>query len=175
MSKKTIPFDMQKIEELVGIAEKEQVFSGLSHLFEKVAELYRKADYLNADRINAGVVGLRIKTHHIPHKTTIGKRGNALGKGPPRTNNEERVLSPANVEHFKKLKKYIIHAGFSRSGERSTPRHKNTIKLVDKIEKGSLRAAIDLACMECTNFQPAEIKHCQCNETCPLFSVRPYQ
>ena len=46
--------------------------------------------------------------------------------------------------------------------------------LVDKIEAGSLRAAINLKCWDCTCFQLAEIRYCTVT-ACALHSVRPYQ
>ena len=47
-------------------------------------------------------------------------------------------------------------------------------RLVDKVEDGSLRAAIDLKCLDCSDYQVAEVRHCTVTG-CPLYSVRPYQ
>ena len=46
-------------------------------------------------------------------------------------------------------------------------------KSYDKALKGSLRAGINSKCLDCTNWQKEEIKHCQVL-ACPLFNVRPY-
>jgi hypothetical protein len=47
-------------------------------------------------------------------------------------------------------------------------------RLVDKVEDGSLQAAIDLKCLDCSDYQVAEVRHCTVTG-CPLYSVRPYQ
>ena len=47
-------------------------------------------------------------------------------------------------------------------------------RLVDRVEAGSLRAAIDLKCLDCSDYQIAEVRHCTVT-ACPLHSVRPYQ
>ncbi len=46
--------------------------------------------------------------------------------------------------------------------------------LVDQVEKGSLRAAIKLNCLECSAYQPGEIKLCVVT-ACAMFPHRPYQ
>jgi hypothetical protein len=47
-------------------------------------------------------------------------------------------------------------------------------RLVGRVEAGSLRAAINLKCLDCSDYQVAEVRHCTVTG-CPLFSVRPYQ
>jgi hypothetical protein len=46
--------------------------------------------------------------------------------------------------------------------------------LVDRIEDGSIRAAVKLKCLECSSYQVEEIRLCTVTG-CPLHSVRPYQ
>ena len=45
--------------------------------------------------------------------------------------------------------------------------------LVDKIEAGSVTAAVQLKCLECSSYQVEEIRHGTV-VGCPLHSVRPY-
>jgi hypothetical protein len=47
-------------------------------------------------------------------------------------------------------------------------------RLVDRVELGSLRAAIDLKCLDCSDYQITEVRHCTVT-ACPLHGVRPYQ
>ena len=47
-------------------------------------------------------------------------------------------------------------------------------RLVGKVEDGSLQAAIDLKCLDCSDYQVAEVRYCTVTG-CPLHSVRPYQ
>lgn len=167
--------DIPGIQELIKLAEEKHTYSGLSNLFTDVARMYKEQNLLNAEKMTPAIVGLRVKKNKLIHVTKVGKRGREKGSGPVSAGREVYVLSPANKEHIKKLRSYIVNEGFSRSGERSSPRHKQSIRLVDRIEKGSLRAAINLKCLECTNFQTQEIKDCQCKDTCPLWSLRSYQ
>jgi hypothetical protein len=46
--------------------------------------------------------------------------------------------------------------------------------LVDRAEGGSLRASIDLKCLDCSAWQPAEVRQCPVTD-CPLYPVRPYR
>jgi hypothetical protein len=46
--------------------------------------------------------------------------------------------------------------------------------LVDRAEAGSLRAAVTLKCLDCSNWQTDEVRHCTVTD-CPLYPVRPYQ
>jgi hypothetical protein len=46
--------------------------------------------------------------------------------------------------------------------------------VVDQAEKGSLRAAIKLTCLDCAACQASEIEHCPIT-ACALFPHRPYQ
>lgn len=53
--------------------------------------------------------------------------------------------------------------------------HGSYRKLWDKaIAKKSMRAAIDSKCLDCCNWQQAEVKRCEVI-TCPLHAYRPYQ
>lgn len=47
-------------------------------------------------------------------------------------------------------------------------------KLIDQIESGSMKAAIKLNCIDCTNDQTVEIKECVCLQ-CPFWMIRPYK
>ncbi len=46
--------------------------------------------------------------------------------------------------------------------------------LVAQAEKGSLRAALKLKCLECSSYQSSEVKQCPVIG-CALFPQRPYQ
>jgi hypothetical protein len=47
-------------------------------------------------------------------------------------------------------------------------------KVFEKAYKGSLRAAINAMCLQCTHFDKDYIKHCT-STICPIWYVRPYQ
>lgn len=68
--------------------------------------------------------------------------------------------------------KLIRHKASFDSMERiHGPKYKS---LVDRAREGSLTAAIKLKCLDCSCWQPDEIRHCPCVE-CSLFPLRPYQ
>jgi len=112
--------------------------------------------------ISPAVVLLRIKEFNIEPKTPKGKRGRQ--KGTSLTEEQKKAMQAGrsksktaiNVEN---LRKYFPK---SRSG------------LIDKIEKGSLTAAVKAKCLDCCSFDTNEIKNCAC-VSCPLFEFRPYK
>jgi hypothetical protein len=48
------------------------------------------------------------------------------------------------------------------------------LSLIDRAEGGSLIAAVQLKCLECSAFQRLEIRNCTIT-SCPLYPHRPYQ
>ena len=46
------------------------------------------------------------------------------------------------------------------------------LPLIDRMEKGSLKAATTLKCLECSGFQRAEVRNCAC-PGCSLYPFRP--
>jgi hypothetical protein len=56
-------------------------------------------------------------------------------------------------------------------------RHKHKLiglPLVDRVEQGSMTAALKLMCLDCSGWVKPEIRDCVIVE-CPLFPFRPYQ
>jgi hypothetical protein len=74
-----------------------------------------------------------------------------------------------NTLHQERLKK---HKASFDAIKKVIP--KQFINLVVLAEQGSLRATINLKCLDCTSFQVKEIKGCTL-VSCPLYPVRPYQ
>lgn len=48
------------------------------------------------------------------------------------------------------------------------------LKVVDRVAKGSLKAAIKLKCIDCSGGSKKEVALCPC-VACPLYTVRPYR
>jgi hypothetical protein len=48
------------------------------------------------------------------------------------------------------------------------------LPLVDKVEQGSMAAAVKLMCLECSSWVKAEIRDCVIHQ-CPLYPFRPFQ
>lgn len=64
------------------------------------------------------------------------------------------------------------HAASLEGMRRTFP--KMALPLIDKIEGGSLTAAVQLKCLECSSWVRQEVRDCVVRD-CPLYSVRPYQ
>ena len=110
--------------------------------------------------MKAAVAYMRAKELGIIYKTQPGKRGNGgLGTGPrgPRTPRSQKMKKYG--KSFAIMKQEIP--------ERFAP-------VIARFEKGSSKAAIKLKCLECSGYQPVEIKLCTC-VGCPLYPIRPFQ
>jgi hypothetical protein len=88
-------------------------------------------------------------------KTPLGKRGG--GSVPINTGSKtRRVISLDVLTPVKKVvpQKYQ--------------------KLVNSMAKGSKKAAIKLVCLQCSNWQPNEVRHCPVTN-CVTYPIRPFQ
>lgn len=74
--------------------------------------------------------------------------------------------------------KAAMQNGRKKRGVNVDNLRKNTpmafLPIVDRIESGSLKAAIKMKCLECAGFQRAEVKACTVT-SCPLHAIRPYK
>ena len=171
--RKTIVFDVTKMAEIISTLESASQFTSRDALYKSVVKEYQDRKLPEYDKLTPILVYQRVKKANLQVKTPMGKRGNAnLGKN--RVAGQPHVISPANEEHFKILRSYVFKEGYGKPGQLNTPAHTRYLKLVTRIRQGSIRAAVNLKCLDCSNYQREEIKNCQCLD-CPLFSIRPYQ
>ena len=151
--RKAIEVDPIKFQQVIDDLENRQTFESWTRLFDAVAQTEWARSFprpLTAQtaRLRAEALGIRVKTPK-------GKSCINMVR-PPKSTRSKRKVDPATVER--------IRDGF--------PSHFRSI--VDRIGKGSLKAAVKAKCLECSAFQVSEIKHCTVT-LCPLFPVRPYQ
>lgn len=172
--RKTIEFDIPTIQKLIMLAEEKNTYSGRDPLYNEVVRLYKESGAPNADRLTPILVYQRVKKFNLEVKTAPGKRGRAKGEGFP-ARRTTPTTSPAKSAHIQKLRRFVINEGYPHTKDKNKPAHVRAIKLVDKVARGSMKAAIRLKCLECANFDREEIKNCQCGDTCSLWSLRPYQ
>ncbi len=171
--RKTIEFDLAVLQSCINKIEQEESLSSRDELYKRAVRQYNQLGGLNANKLTPILIYTRVKKGGLTVKTPQGKRGAGLGKGGHPSH------SPANpsaetVEHFKILKKYVLSQGYGIVGMKNTPAHTRIYRMVERAERGSLRAKINLKYLDCANYQREEIRNCQCMD-CPLFSVRPYQ
>lgn len=140
---------ISKIKEL----ESNQKFSNRNDLANAVSE------HMN---ITPAVVLLRIKEFDVQLQTPKGKRGRQPGTKLSAEHKQAMSNGRSSKRVIGNIKELRKEFPESRQG------------LLDKVEKGSLSAAIKAMCLSCTQYQTVEIKNCSC-ESCPLHSFRPYK
>lgn len=158
------PVDRNLLTQIIVDLENKQEFKNLSHLYIAVSDEYNKNP---VKPITNSIVMLRILEWEIPVKTQKGKKGNSnIGmtrKGPRLKRSEKFAKDPKFAEVFNELRKSVKRNG----GERFLP-------LVNRAEKGSLKAAVQLHCLDCCAYQTKEVKNCS-SYICPQWAFRPYQ
>jgi hypothetical protein len=163
---------MGRIKLVIDKVELVRVISELenAHTYPNMGELLKAiedtpwAKGLQPRPLTAQVAYLRIKELGIVCKTPKGKRGGTIS--------EERIAKmQANrgvrVVRSEKLKKYIPSF---EAMKQTFPA--NCMPIIERAQKGSIKAAITLKCLECSSYQRAEIRKCVISD-CALFPVRP--
>jgi len=160
MARTKLEINKDEFQKVVNELESNQTFENPSMLW-KAVEASDWGKGLKPRALTAAVAYVRAKELGIIYKTQPGKRGPGVFPG--------GVPRGVRVPRSTKMK------AFANSFERmrkETP--ERFIPMVNKAEKGSAKACIKLKCLECANWQPAEVKHCHII-SCPLFPLRPFQ
>jgi hypothetical protein len=171
MAKTKLVVDKDRLQAAINKAEENGTLSGRSILWEATAKIYNEG--LTENTITPSVVYLRFVEMGLTCWTQLGRRGKPmsdelkekmrLGRvGVPiirRSRASKLALLPDASDNFAQLRKI-------------TPeRFQN---LVDKIEKGSLTAAIKFLCVQCMGFEAKHVFDCK-GLSCPMYLHRPYQ
>lgn len=162
MAKTRLEINKDEFQKVVTDLEASQTFENPSMLW-KAVEATDWAKSLHPRALTAAVAYVRAKELGITYKTPAGKRGGAL-KG--RVGGDTPRL---RVPRSKKMEAFA--STFARMRQETPKRY---LPLVDKAEKGSLKACLKLKCLECANWQAVEVKLCEII-SCPLFPTRPFQ
>lgn len=164
MGRTKIEIDREVLLHKIHGIESVNKFTTRQQLAEAVANTDWARNY-NPKPITASVVLLRIKDFKLDDyiKTPKGKRGRAKGY----------VLSPEQ--------KTAMQAGRGKAnfvcgniGELRKDFPESRQGLLDKVENGSLKAAIKAQCLSCCCQVTDEIRNCTVMK-CPLYSFRPYK
>ena len=161
----TLPVDKSELVKIIEQVEANNTFSNRYELWQAIANTDWAKNH-KPKPVTASIAMLRAIAYDIPLKTTKGKRG---GDGSQLRNGKRRSRADkfnANPEIVNSLS--IIGNAVPRElKERFTP-------VVEAVKNGSMKAAVKLKCLDCSNYQPKEIKLCPVN-SCPLWAFRPFQ
>jgi len=141
--------------------ESKSNFSTRNDLANAVAD----TDWAKHNGITAPVVISRIKEFSLDGEiaTKKGKRGRQKGVVLSKEH-KAKLLAGRKNKDFVCLNYAELKRSFSSS----------KAGLIDRVAKGSLRAAIKAQCLSCCNEDTNEIRHCTV-VNCPLYSFRPYK
>jgi hypothetical protein len=179
MSRTEIKVDSKLLQDVIKKCEGAKTYSSHSALFTDVANSYNSERGILPE-VSSQLVGLRVKGLSIPLITQKGKKGRAKGFRPtgikvPRA--DKLAANPDTRSVLDGIRKEIINTVKSQSDGKGDPTR--FLNIVDKMEAGSITAAVKINCLLCSNLQPVEIKNCQCGPgaavPCGMWLIRPYQ
>lgn len=159
MPRPTINIRETELRSLINTLESSKTFKNHSELFKAVCDSdwakSLKNSAGNAVTLQPATVYQRVKEFGITLKTEAGKKGRVAGSSftVVRTTRASKFSTNELVQNsIKSIRKNTPH-GYK--------------KLVDKIEAGSLKAAVRLKCLDCVNYTVGEIGVEACS-SCPL-------
>ena len=152
--RKAIEINREAFQTTVTALETSQAFPNRSALWAAV-EQSDFAKNLSPRPLTAQVAMLKAKAMNLTILTPLGKRGEGLGRVAGVKVERKRI--PLNIVDC--LGKGVP-AKFA--------------KKVKKAANGSLKSAIALKCLECSNWEMKEVRDCHI-KGCALFSFRPYR
>lgn len=170
MAKPTTPVDQVKLKTAIRLSEKDGPLGNLNELWKLVAEKYNAMS--PPQPISFSVVGLRISQWKLETKTKAGRRGRAPGE---KLSDEQKAAMQAGRRGGRRSK-FDADPNIQESFAliRQTVPERWTTHVQKLTEQGSMKSAVALKCLDCSCFQPVEIKLCA-TQGCPLWAFRPYQ
>jgi hypothetical protein len=164
---KKLEVGRDELQRIVTELESKQTFPHPSALWKAVEETQWAKSY-QPRPVTAAVAYGRAKELGIRYQTSPAKRGIGIVL----SEQQRAAMQAARKNRKPRAEKMRAFARtFADLRKLSPPRY---LPLVDQAEKGSLRAAIKLNCLECSNFQVSEVKSCPV-VFCAMFPHRPYQ
>lgn len=158
--RKPIVINKAEFQQVVSQLESEQKFENRTQLWAAV-ELTSWAKAQQPRPLTGQVAMLKAKELDITIQTPVGKRGREKGCGPIPGGGRKRKEIPE-----KSMEKIL-------GGMPKKDKEKYS-KTIERYKNGSLKAAVKLKCLDCSNWQPGEVAQCQV-EDCFLYSHRPYK
>lgn len=162
MGRKTVTVNRALLESCIERAENTNVFAKLSSLWEAVASLYNETE-LN-EQITPSVVYLRVTQWNITVKTRPARNRVKLTE-------EQKAAMQQGKRRAKKKPDSNKNELIRQMSHKDRSRFE---RLIDRAAAGNKPAAVKLMCLQCSNYNTNEIKHCHISG-CALYQVRPYQ
>jgi hypothetical protein len=160
MARTKLEINKVEFQTLVTALEAKQTFANPSHLWKAVEDsAWAKQQQPRA--LTASVAFARAKELGIVSVTPPGKKGRG---GNPNLGNY--VRGP-RIPRSQKMKAF--GESFTIMREEVPEQYQG---LIDKIEKGSIKAAIKLKCLDCSAWDMKEVRGCVC-PGCSLYPFRP--
>lgn len=163
MGRTKIAIDKSELLQAIRTVESAAKFTTRQALAETIAASDWAKNF-QPKPITAAVVLLRIQQFGLGSEiaTPKGKRGRA--KGTILSTEQKAAMRAGRGQNFQCSNIGQLRKEFPESRQ----------GLLNKVERGSLRATINAYCLQCSNFQSDEIRNCSVTG-CALYSIRPYQ
>lgn len=171
-----ITVDRDLFAKAVQEAEANGPLANLGALHNKIADLYNLSAG-TLPTITFSIANLRIQEYGLTVQTKAGKRGREPGQKMSEEHKQKMLAARQNTprkkrsETFKKNPKIV--AGFvqMRKNLRELANGSNKFeKTVDRIEKGSTKAAHFVNCIQCIGGSYRDAKNCQ-EACCPFYAL----
>ena len=157
---KAAAIDKVKLQAIITQCEQNGPLANRKNLFTEVAKKYAEQCGLVASHSTLAVFAQKCGMTMVTPK---GKRGMSAGtnlhRGPRHSRAEKFAGNPDTVLSIKGI--------VATTPERFLP-------VADRVAKGSMKAAVQLKCLDCCCFVTSEIRNCTAIE-CSLWPYRPYQ
>lgn len=170
MGRRTKEVDKDLLQQALNQAENGRALKNLDTLWKKAVKIYNKSG--PPEEITFSVVSLRAKQWNLEHITKAGKRGRAAGtklsaeqKEAMQAGRTSRADKFQNDPDKAESCRQILAEGEKMDRIRHTDRFSN---LAQKVVGGSMRAAVQMKCLECSSYQSSEVRRCHI-QGCPLW------
>lgn len=158
--RKPIVIDQREMQAVVSKCESESSFKNRTELWNAIAAT-EWARTMQPRPLTAQVAMIKADELGIEIKTPKGLRGRAKGSAPINTGGRKKKV-------FSAEQRDALISGIPLD------QREKLIKTIDRACNGSMKAAVKLKCLDCTNWQKQEVADCTIVD-CSLHSFRPYK
>lgn len=168
--RKPIEVSKEGLQKAIAELEASQTFPNRSALWLAV-ENSEFAKSCQPRPLKGQVAMLKAEEFNLEIKTPKGLRGKTKGSGPVvGGGRKKKVFSFENVEKVLKA----IPTRSTEPSDSSCVTRETLAKTIEKFRSGSLKAAVKLMCLSCSNWSKKEVRVCNI-QSCPLHLFRPYK
>jgi hypothetical protein len=166
MPKTERPVSKPHLVQAIAEAEGNGPLSNRVTLYEAAALIYNLDLPEGFREITFSIVMKRIVDWKLVIKTPVGKRGRAPGSGIPKgLKPGKRVGRRAKFAKSSVALKSVAHI----RADLKANNQERFLPLVERIEGGSMKAAVQLNCIQCMGYNQADVKRCGC-VGCPFYA-----